>query len=159
MFTHSVISSSLFFPCTFWRIFPWLSYIILIFFAPPKAFIVPLIKRVLDNRSQCAADPLRTAPSSFILLAEPVNLDSRCFCSLWSWLDRVSDERKTLQSVWPIRFISVMCCSSPLLSLSGDRGVWSEASGLLRSASVLRGPEAAGGRPVRSAHPPGERNS
>lgn len=36
--------------------------------------------------------------------------------------------------------------------------MWSEASGLLRYASVLRGVEVAGGGPVGAARPPGERD-
>lgn len=43
------------------------------------------------------------------------------------------------------------------LCLPGDGGVRSQAAGLLRPRPVFRGHEAAGGRPVRSAHPPGER--
>lgn len=43
------------------------------------------------------------------------------------------------------------------LHLPGDGGVRSQAAGLLWPRPVLRGPEAAGGRPVRSARPPGER--
>lgn len=43
-------------------------------------------------------------------------------------------------------------------SSPGDRGVRSKAAGLLRHAAVLRGPEAAGGRPVRSPRSPGERD-